>query len=252
MNRIVFAAKKIAVPTSLVNSEGSLGAASYRSRRAAHPASEPCETFAPIHYEPGYAYPLIVWLHSTASCERELRHVVPLISMRNYVAAAPRGSSPDGGHDQRYSWRQTHVDIEKAADSVDECIALASRRFNIHPGRVFLVGCGSGGTMALRLAWSDPGRFAGVASVNGQLPSRWQPLRRVNEVRRLPCLLATSRDNRDYPAGRVCRDLRLLHSAGCTVALRQYPGHDNLTSNMLSDMNRWLMELVCDGGRTDS
>ena len=54
-----------------------------------------------------------------------------------------------------------------------------------------------------------------------------------------------SRDSRDYPDRRVCDDLRLLHSAGCTVALRQYPGGDELTTNMLSDLDRWLMEFVC-------
>jgi hypothetical protein len=45
--------------------------------------------------------------------------------------------------------------------------------------------------------------------------------------------------------------LRLLHSAGCTVALRQYPGCDEVTTDMLADMDRWLMDLVC-GSRGDS
>ena len=101
--------------------------------------------------------------------------------------------------------------------------------------------------MALRVAWNDPGRFAGVIAINGPLPTRLQPLGRVNELRRVPCLLVSSRDNDTYPASQVCNDLKLLHSAGCTVALRQYPGSDDLTSKMLSDMDRWLMELVCGG-----
>jgi phospholipase/carboxylesterase len=71
------------------------------------------------------------------------------------------------------------------------------------------------------------------------------PLRRVNELRRVPCLLSTCRDSVSYPAEHVCRDLRLLHSAGCTVALRQYPGGDDLTRSMLADADRWLMALVC-------
>jgi phospholipase/carboxylesterase len=99
--------------------------------------------------------------------------------------------------------------------------------------------------MALRVAWNDPSRFAGVVAVNGPLPTRFRPLRLVNELRQLPCLLATSRDSQIYPTTRVCEDLRLLHAAGCTVALRQYPGADQLTTKMLSDLDRWLMELVC-------
>ena len=105
--------------------------------------------------------------------------------------------------------------------------------------------------MALRLAWNDPGRFAGVVSMNGPLPTTLRPLRQINELRRVPCLLTTTRDNRIYPPDRVCSDLRLLHSAGCTVALRQYPGADVVTHDMLSDIDRWLMALVC-GERSDS
>lgn len=205
----------------------------------------PYTTFAPIHYEERYAYPLLVWLHGSASSEQELPQVVPLISMRNYVAVAPRGICESELNRGRYGWRQTGDAIESAQSRIAECIAIAQQRFNVHAERIFLIGRGSGGTMALRTAWNDPDKFAGVIAINGPLPSRLSPLRRVNELRRVPCLLSTSRDSRAYPADQVCRDLRLLHVAGCTVALRQYPGRDELTRNMLSDLDRWLMELVC-------
>jgi phospholipase/carboxylesterase len=219
----------------------------FAARPTVRDPSEPAATFAPIHYEPGYAYPLLVWLHSTAGNEHELRQVMPLVSMRNYVAVAPRGPSPHPRYASQYGWRQSQDEIELAEAGVAECVAATERRFNIHPNRIFLVGCGAGGTMALRIAWNDPNRYAGVVSIGGPLPKRWRPLHRVNAVRRVPCLLVTSRDSGDYPASQVCTDLRLLHSAGCTVALRQYPGRDELTNNMLSDLNRWLMHLVCGG-----
>jgi phospholipase/carboxylesterase len=220
-------------------------------RRAGREFDQPYATFAPIHYEPGYGYPLLVWLHGKASREQELRQVMPLVSMRNYVAIAPRGtwSNPPTGRTVnnrgRFDWRQSSDGIESAEARIAECIAVATQRFNIHSQRIFLVGRGCGGTMAVRIAWNNPGKFAGVAAINGPLPTRLSPLRRVNELRQLPCLLTTSRDSRSYPSDRVCRDLRLLHVAGCTVALRQYPGADGLTNNMLSDLNGWLMEIVC-------
>ena len=46
--------------------------------------------FLPLHYEHGYAYPLIVWLHGHGDDERQLRRIMPLLSMRNYLAVAPR------------------------------------------------------------------------------------------------------------------------------------------------------------------
>ncbi|MCI0333749.1 MAG: hypothetical protein L0228_11070 [Planctomycetes bacterium] len=205
----------------------------------------PQATFAPIHYEANYAYPLLVWLHGNASNEHELRQVMPLVSMRNYVAVAPQGTWKDTRHRGRFGWRQASDMIEDAASRIADCIAAAQRRFNIHANRIFLAGHGSGGTMALRVAWNDPSRFAGVATISGPLPTQQSPLCRVNELRQLPCLLATSRESRAYPSARVCDDLRLLHAAGCTVALRQYPGGDGLTTQMLADLDRWLMDLVC-------
>ncbi|MFO0792253.1 MAG: hypothetical protein U0805_22570 [Pirellulales bacterium] len=211
--------------------------------RLAHVFDQPFATFAPIHYEPRYAYPLVVWLHDSDSSEQELKHVMPLVSMRNYVAIAPRGTSEN--RRGNFGWRQTSEAIESANTRISECIAIAKERFHIHDERVFLAGRGTGGTMALRTAWSDPDRYAGVVAINGPLPRQFSPLRRVNELRRVPCLLTTSRDSQKYPSDQVCQDLRLLHVAGCTVALRQYPAGDELTSNMLSDLDRWLMDRVC-------
>jgi phospholipase/carboxylesterase len=124
-------------------------------------------------------------------------------------------------------------------------VSTAAQRFNVHPQRVFVVGLGSGGTMALRVSWNHPEKFAGVASIGGSLPADNRPLRNVNHLRQLGCFLATSRGSLAYPEHAVCRDLRLLHSAGCTVSLRQYPCGDELTTNMLADLDRWMMELVC-------
>jgi phospholipase/carboxylesterase len=251
MNRLAVAADCVSVPTSPVGVHGLLDVRSFTRRRPTREQRQPLATFAPIHYEPGYAYPLVVWLHSSMGSERELRQVMPLVSMRNYVGAAPRGNRAERGNRAGYCWKQTHGDIEAAENRVAECIAVVSRRFNIHGQRIFLAGCGTGGTMALRVAWNDPGRFAGVVAINGPLPTLWRPLGRVNELRRVPCLLVCSRDSSNYPASRVCSDLKLLHSAGCTVALRQYPGSDDLTSKMLSDMDQWLMDLVCGGNGKD-
>lgn len=215
-----------------------------KTHRASRVFDQPYATFAPIHYEPGYAYPLIVWLHDNGSNEQELRQVMPLVSMRNYVAIAPRGTVA-GRTNGRYGWRQNGDAIEAAHARIIDCIDIAQQRFNIHPDRVFLVGRGTGGTMAVRIAWNGPEQIAGVATMNGPLPTQLSPLRRVNELRHVPCMLTTSRDSRNYPPDMVCRDLRLLHIAGCTVAMRQYPGDGDLTNNMLSDLDHWLMDLVC-------
>lgn len=245
MNRIAPAKKSTISPQPHIGSE--LFRERFTGVRTV-PGVEPIASFAsfaPIHYEKRYAYPLIVWLHGEQGNELELRQVMPLISLRNFVAIAPRGLVANARDGRDYDWGETSEAIEWAESRIAECVEVAQGRFNIHPRRVFLAGRGSGGTMALRVAWRSPKSFAGVAAMNGPIPKRFNPMRRVKELRELPCLLATSRDRAAYPPEDVCRDLRLLHIAGCTVALRQYPCADELTNSMLADLNQWAMELVC-------
>lgn len=212
-----------------------------RDRRAAH------SLFVPLHYEKNYAYPLLVWLHGSGDNERQLKRVMPLVSLRNYVAIAPRGvcAGPDelvgGGAN---CWGQSEVDILEAQGRTTACIELAQQRANVHNQRIFIGGFADGGTMALRLALRMPQLFAGAFSLGGGLPQSHQPLINVDRARALPILLAHGAESGDFPTGRLCGDIRLLHSAGIGLAVRQYPCGDELTTQMLSDLDTWLMERV--------
>jgi phospholipase/carboxylesterase len=213
------------------------------SEAAPAPATAPTTaTFAPLAYESGYKYPLIVWLHGDGACENSLPQVMKHVSLRNFVAVAPRGveALADG-----YGWSQFADCVDAAEDAVFDAIDSTRERFSLHANRVFLVGSGSGGAMAMRVALRHPNKFAGVATLDGALPSGDALLCRVNDARKLPLLLSASKQSIDYPESRMCRDLALLHSAGCRVAIRQYPGNDDLTTAMLADVNRWAMDIIC-------
>lgn len=199
--------------------------------------------FMPMHYEKNYAYPLLVWLHSEEDDERQLERIMPLISMRNYVGVAPRANLRCQ-HCNGFEWSQDPLDVATAHKSVINCIDLASQRTNINPNKIFLCGYGSGGTMAFRIATRNPEKFAGVLSIGGGFPEGDSPLSNLNRCRKLPLFLAQGRDAIDYPVDQMCRDLRLFHIGGFSVTLRQYPCGDELTSQMLSDMNSWVMEAV--------
>jgi phospholipase/carboxylesterase len=224
--------------------------------------------FVPMHYEPNYAYPLLVWLHGRGETQRQLRQVMPHVSMRNYVGVAPVDIAPEdiapedtarvdiapgdtaaagtapGEASKRASWPQDAASIAAATDRVIEAVEQASTRFHIARHRVFLAGFDTGGTMALRIGLAAPQMFAGVASLGGPFPQGHQPLSRLAEVRRLPILIAHGRDSQTYPVGRVCDELRLFHVAGMSLNLRQYPCEHELTTQMLGDLDVWLMEIV--------
>jgi phospholipase/carboxylesterase len=196
---------------------------------------------APLHYERNYAYPLLVWLHGSGGDERELRQIMPLISLRNYVSLSVRGTAQ---HRHGYDWRQTPEAIDACELRLLDAVAHARQRFHIHQGRIFVAGYGSGGTMAIRLALRSPGLFAGAASMGGPFPSGHAPLARLEQLRQQRLLIAHCRDSLHYQVDCVCRELALFHAAGMSVTLRQYPCGDELTTQMLHDLDIWLMEQV--------
>jgi len=206
-----------------------------------------CALFGPLHYEPGYGYPLIVWLHGHGDDERQLLRVMPQVSMRNYVAVAPRGirlaaTDTPGGED--YGWNQTEEAIGQAEACVFDGIEAAAKEFHVARRRVFLAGFNDGGTMAFRMAMTHPHRFAGVASFCGAFPDGRTPLGQLVNVRQLPILLAVGRDSREYPPEEVCENLRLFHAAGLSVTLRQYPCGHELCRQMLADLDRWAIDQI--------
>ncbi|MBR4834460.1 MAG: hypothetical protein IKU86_09060 [Thermoguttaceae bacterium] len=219
----------------------------------------------PMHYEPKYAYPLIVWLHDAGSSETEIFDVAPQISQRNYVAIAPRGlacprvqvacrRSSDGRlivenrrEEIRCDWPETEQGVYEAENLVLYSIDQALAKANVNRRRVFLAGRGSGGTMALRVALRNPREFAGVVSIDGAFPTlERRPLRDWRDARDLPILMTTgsgSATPRLTP-----KQLRLFHTAGLTVVVRQYNERSNEPNaaetrmkKILLDVDRWAM-----------
>jgi phospholipase/carboxylesterase len=192
--------------------------------------------FTPLGYEPGYDYPLLVWLPDDGESGRrrfDLGRIMTRVSLRNFVAIQPTRSpqDPPGQADEEFVFR-----------SIDR----VCERFSIHRRRIFLVGGGAGGSEAFRIACRNPGAFAGVVSLGGPFPLDEGLFARIAAVRRLPMLLCCRQgDATDARATHVDRTLRLFHAAGASLAMRIYPGRDDLAGRVLADVNRWIMDEVC-------
>jgi phospholipase/carboxylesterase len=246
MNRIQPRPKRDALPLIKRSSDLATSGQFLPARSGAHTA-----LFAPLHYEPNYAYPLLVWLHGPGDDENQLKRIIPLVSLRNYVAVAVRGPTQENrvGGRPGYTWTRHRALAALADERVFDAIEMAQSRFNVSPNRIFLAGFDCGGTMAFRLGMDHPRHFAGVLSLCGEFPAGRTPLRWLTEARRLPIFLTCGRDSHRYPPMAVCDHLRLFHSAGMQVALRQYPCGHEITPAMLADMDRWIMEQVAGTAR---
>ncbi|MFO1065113.1 MAG: PHB depolymerase family esterase [Pirellulales bacterium] len=204
----------------------------------------PLALFGPERYEPRYEYPLIVWLHSCHSNERELETVMPLLSLQNYVACAPRGTHASEACGHKFFWGPTKIAASLAEEIIFASVDAAMKQFSIARNRVFLAGFGSGGSMAMRIGLRYPRDFAGAISICGAFPQQGQPLSNLSDSREIPMLWMYGGQSKQCGVDHICSSLPLLHAARLSVDIRQYPCRDELLSNMLSDMNHWVMQQV--------
>lgn len=184
--------------------------------------------FMPTGYEPGYAYPLLVWIPDRRRSSFDLGRTMARVSLRNHVAVQPVLAADD--------------DVEAA---VWNAIDRVRERVSIHPRRVFLVGQGRGGTDAFRIACRHATAFGGAVSIGGAFPHGEGLFSRLGDVRRLPMLFCCRRDSPAEVVRPTDATLRLFHAAGATLAMRIYPGRNDLSSAILADVNRWLMDEIC-------
>ncbi len=200
--------------------------------------------FGPERYEPRYDYPLIVWLHSCNSNEQELSQLMPNLSMQNYVACAPRGTRATDPCGKQFQWGTSAAATAIAEEAVFEAIDAATSQFSIAREKIFLAGFGGGASMAWRIGLRYADYFAGVVNICGQFPVQNQPLAKLAAARHLPALWMYGEESLRNGVDHICETLPVLHSARLSVHMRQYPCGDELLTNMLSDMNSWLMERV--------
>ena len=198
------------------------------------PQVEQDRVFLPLGYEPGYDYPLLVWLPQSNDAAFDLGRTMMRMSLRNYLAVVPAVPS----------------DSESCFQAIDAMVD----RYSVHPRRVYLVGIESGGINAFRLACQNPESFAGVVSVNGQFPVNEGLLGQFECVRSLPMMLCC--DERASTANSsMARDvdttLRLFHAAGGLLSLRVYRDKSKSRfpqvqlEDIVSDIDRWIMDEVC-------
>ncbi|MFM7292436.1 MAG: alpha/beta hydrolase [Planctomycetia bacterium] len=193
--------------------------------------------FTPLGHEPGYDYPLLVWLPDAAGASDagrpfDLGRVMKRVSLRNFVAVQPVIAADEEGA----------VGIDEA---IWRSIERVRDRIAIHPDRIFLVGQGRGGSEAFRVACRHPREFAGVVSLGGRFPLDEGLFAQLAHVRRLPMLFCCRRSSVVEHAAHTDRTLRLFHAAGAALAMRIYPVANDLAKPVLADVNRWIMDEVC-------
>jgi phospholipase/carboxylesterase len=217
----------------------------------------PHRLFVPEGFEPRYDYPLIVWLHSDESSEWELDNVMEAISLRNYLAVAPRGHRISPRSKRLFRWGTQVADLAVAESLVFECIDALVDSLPIRPDRIFLGGVGAGGSVAQWIGLKNPCRFAGVVSLQGSFPARRRALSSWKESRQLPVLFLQGEPTAGCDDNDMASAMQLAHVAGLGyrfVRFRESAGGasrdhlveqpESLDTEMFAMANRFLMGIV--------
>ncbi len=213
--------------------------------KEARDCQRPHAVYLPEHYEPAYAYPLVVWFHDAGGSEADLRRVMPQISNRNYIGVALRGNtSLEKGH----GWSLDEPGIASLVHDVRAVAVSLRREYHVHSERIYLAGFGNGATAAVEVMLRQPEWFGGVLSLNGGLPKIDQPLDSLAELKDKRILIATSINSHATKVGDVVATGRLLYAAGMQVGTRVYQDSGRKPSKkMLRDIDSWLMDDICAG-----
>src|SRR5262245_4440431 len=207
------------------------------------PRPWPVRTFLPIHYEPRYAYPLLVWFHGEAGNEELMLRLAPRLSRRTFIGTtlpAPNslGRRPCG---LGWSWGDG-AQAGLVEDYLLRAVEQTRRQHHVHSERIYLAGHGEGAGAAYRLALTFPEKLAGVVALNGVMPRVNRPLLRLPDVRPLRVFIGHGIANAILPLSMARADRQLLYTAGLDVEMHTYPTTHKLHPDMLRDLNRWVIE----------
>jgi phospholipase/carboxylesterase len=113
----------------------------------------------------------------------------------------------------------------------------------VHSERIYLAGVNEGCAAAFHAAFGLGDKIAGLIALNGAMPrpAPGQPLFRFDAVRGLRVFLGHGVANVGCPRSAAVRDYRALYAAGADVRYRTYPTGHKLHSDMLRDVNRWII-----------
>jgi phospholipase/carboxylesterase len=215
------------------------------------PIDVPHQIFLPQSFTSTYDYPLVVWLHSDDSSEMELTPVMESLSDQNYIGVAPRANIRSHAKRRVFRWGDTRADYAYAEDVVWECIAASLETLPVHPGRIFLVGFGRGGTLAQWIGLQYAERIAGVVSLSGPAPALGGSLSNWKDARDLPLLFAQRQGSNLCSEQSLNNAMRLAHRAALNYTFWQLQSEldsfdepDELSTAMLLAANRFMMSIV--------
>jgi predicted esterase len=204
---------------------------------------QPYTVRIPSSYAPraGKKYPLIVFLHGSASDETDLAGF-DFLSEGDFIELGPRGRGPSNGFSR-----------DHAQEDIEEAVGAVIQSYPIDEKRIILTGFSMGGYGVYRTFYEHPERYKALAVFSGTpnfggdyFPSKdrlnFLDERYLTKFKGMPIFIFHGREDRNCPFA-VTQDLvKKLEQVGAVVELvtEEGAGHQRPGPEALRRYHDWL------------
>lgn len=205
---------------------------------------QPYVVFLPEDYDPARKYPLLVFLHGSASTERTLIGAKGIPD--GFIALGPKGRGPSNW----YSWDDAQTDIAEAVESVKS-------NFIIDEKNVILTGFSMGGYGVYRTYYEAPETYSAIAVFSGMprvgfVAPEGVELIDFNEEKylgpfeNLPVFIFHGKRDRNVPYEETAQFIGKLENAGANVEFHaeEDKGHESPNEETYEAFYKWIQKII--------
>ena len=202
---------------------------------------QPYVVWVPPDFDPTKSYPLLVFLHGSASDETDIVGVERLMP-EGFIALGPKGRGPSNA----WSWDHAQEDV---AESIEAVIA----NYPVDTDRIVLSGFSMGGYGVYRTYYETPDKFAALVVFSGtpNIANQYagtstfpnfneEPYLEVFEG--IPIFVFHGRRDRNVSFGPTAALVEKLKAIGASVEfhVEDDKGHEHPGAETVEALHRWL------------
>ena len=206
-------------------------------------------------YEPSGdgPHPAIFAFHGWGASALDLQGLAPYIADGRCMVICPQGPiEVPIGPTRGFGWYPIRMGsapdpaaLEQAAANAEQFIESALSRYPISRRKMILLGFSQGGSMAYRLAMTNPARYAALVGLSTWFAPELKDLVKDREaLQQLPTLIEHGRADDMIEIARARSSVELLRELRLPLTYREYDCGHEITADGLEDLNEFLQQKV--------
>ena len=198
-------------------------------------------------------HPAIFAFHGWGASALDLLGLAPYLATGRFMVICPQGPvEVPIGPTRGFGWYPIRMGsapdpeaLERAAVTAEAFIDSALERYPINRRKLVVLGFSQGGSIAYRLAMSNPARYAALVGLSTWFAPELKDLAKDRDaLTRLPTLVEHGRADEMIEIGRARTSVEHLRELRVPLTYREYDCGHEITADGLEDLNEFLTQKV--------